>query len=309
MKNTIFFIFLFIASNFTFAQQSSSLTIFSEDGDGFYLFLNGVRQNQRPEVNINIDFLQNSYYDTKIVFANKNIPNLKKSYMNVVDMDGNVGNVVYKIKRTKRGKMVMRYYSFTPFQDYHPATENVTIIHHNVTPMPEIDYAVVTTQTTTTTNSSNGENVNVGINVGGVNIGMNVNINDGMSNGSTTTTTTTTTTTSGNVLNDVIIIEEDVIDCYTLNNADFRDALESIKRKSFSDSKLILAKQVTKRNCLTANQIKTITALFDFESTKLEFAKYAYPFCYNPENYWKINDVFDFESSIEELDEFIESQR
>lgn len=305
MKKYFLLIFLFITCNFAFAQQSSSLTIFSEDGDGFYLFLNGIRQNQRPEININIDSLQDAYYDAKIVFTNKNIPNLTKKYMNVVDMDGNVGNVTYKIKRTKKGKMVMRYYSFTPFKDYHVATDNVTIIHHNVTPMPNIDYSVTTTQTTTTS-PSNNDQVNVGVNIGGVNVGMHVNVNDGMSNSSTTTTTTTRTT--GNVSNDVII-EDYVVDCYTLNNADFREALESIKRKSFSDSKLILAKQITKRNCLTAKQIKTITALFDFESTKLEFAKYAYEYCYNPENYWKINDVFDFESTIEELDKFIESHR
>ena len=44
---------------------------------------------------------------------------------------------------------------------------------------------------------------------------------------------------------------------------------------------------------------------FDFESTKLEYAKFAYDFTYDKGNYFKVNDAFDFESSIEELDEYI----
>jgi hypothetical protein len=36
----------------------------------------------------------------------------------------------------------------------------------------------------------------------------------------------------------------------------------------------------------------------------LEYAKFTHPFCFNPENYWKVNDVFEFESSIDELNAF-----
>ena len=92
-----------------------------------------------------------------------------------------------------------------------------------------------------------------------------------------------------------------------MSPSDFNQALASIKSKSFSDSKLTLAKQVTKGNCLTSAQIAQITSLFDFEDTKLEYAKFAYSFCYNPENYWKVNNAFEFESTIEELHAYIES--
>ncbi len=306
MKKIILSTVIILITQLIFAQNTSSLTIFSEDNQGFYLFLNGIRQNQKPEINITVDYLEKDYYDTKIVFANKSIPSIKKSFLNVISQDEKKGNVTYKIKKNRKGKLILRYYSFTPFKDYKPATENVTIIHHNSAPMPNIDYSITTTQTTTT--SSNGEHIDVGVNIGGVNMGMNVNINDNLGNVTTQTTTTTTTTTSGNLIsNDLSSTNE--VDCYTLNNADYRQALESIKSKSFSETKLSLAKQIVKRNCLTATQIKKITALFTFEDTKLTFAKYAYPFCYNPENYWKLSDVFTFESSMEELNEFIDSQR
>lgn len=279
--------------------QTSSITIFSEAGDPFYVLLNSVRQNESPSTNIRVDNLTNTHYTAEIVFANTSMPSIKKNMLMAVDVDGNWGDVTYKIKAKGNGKLVLRYFSFTPYQTEPLIPSDLTVIQYNTSPMPAI-VTSTTTQTTTTTNGA-GDNVNVDINVGGVSVGMDVSINDGVS-GTSTTTTQTTTTTSSTIPNEVILVEED---CYAMRPADFRGALSSIESKTFSDSKLTLAKQIVKRNCLTANQILKITKLFDFESTRLDFAKYAFAFCYNPENYWKVNDAFEFESSIEELDEFI----
>jgi len=47
---------------------------------------------------------------------------------------------------------------------------------------------------------------------------------------------------------------------------------------------------------------------FSFEDTKLEFAKYAYERTYDIGNYYKLNDAFSFESSIEELNEYTQGR-
>ncbi|WP_417856545.1 DUF4476 domain-containing protein [Xanthomarina gelatinilytica] len=279
-------------------SQESRLTIFSEDGEAFYLFLNSIRQNEEPVVNIAVDYLTNDYYDAKIVFANESINQIEKKYLMAVDADGNRGEFVYKIKNSNRGRK-LRFYSFTPFQSLMPPPEHVPVIHYNAVPLPPIQ---TITQTTTTTTTGNGDQINigVGVNTNDTNVGVGIHVNSGI----TTTTTQTTTTTIGNST-DVVIVEE--TDCYAMSPSDFNQALASIKSKSFSDSKLTLTKQVTKGNCLTSAQIAQITSLFDFEDTKLEYAKFAYSFCYNPENYWKVNNAFEFESTIEELHAYIES--
>lgn len=276
-------------------SQTSSITIFSEDNNPFYVFLNNVRQNEIADTNIRIDGLTNPYYDAKIVFENPTIPNIEKNTLPAVDVDGNLGDVTYKIKQRNNGKLAIRFFTFVPYTSNPFINDNVTIVSYNTNPLPSI---TTTTTTQTTTLNGPGDNVNVGVNVGGVSIGMDVNVNNGVS----TTTTTTQTTTTG-VSSGVVVVDEG---CYAMRPSDFNQALASIEEKTFSDSKLTLAKQVVKNNCLTAGQIKRIVTLFDFESTKLEFAKFAFPFCYNPENYWKINDAFDYESSIEELNQFIE---
>jgi len=86
---------------------------------------------------------------------------------------------------------------------------------------------------------------------------------------------------------------------------DFASAKASISSKSFEDSKLTLAKQIAASNHLTSKQVKEIMQLFSFEDSKLDFAKFAYKYVYDPNNYYIVNDAFKFSSSIDELNEFI----
>ena len=69
-----------------------------------------------------------------------------------------------------------------------------------------------------------------------------------------------------------------------------------------------MAKQVVRGHCVSSQQVKDMCQLFDFEDTKLEFAKFAYPYTLDPNQYYIVNDAFDFESTIEDLDAFISRQ-
>jgi len=90
-----------------------------------------------------------------------------------------------------------------------------------------------------------------------------------------------------------------------MSNRKLNYAIHSIERKSFSDTQLRMAKQIVSSNYLTVSQLVRVAHIFSFESTKLEFAKFAYDYCYDPENYWEINEVFRFSSTTDELDEFL----
>ena len=90
-----------------------------------------------------------------------------------------------------------------------------------------------------------------------------------------------------------------------MDPAQFADAKRSISSKSFSDTKMQLAKQITRGNCLLTSQVLDFMALFSFESQKLEFAKFAYPYTYDQGNYYRINDGFGFESSIRDLEQYL----
>jgi hypothetical protein len=201
------------------------------------------------------------------------------------------------------------------------------------------------TQTTTTTTKKQpaaapaGGNVSMGINVDGVNMGISINATDlggavdmNVSEETVITTTTTTTTSTTNqapaqpaappakpasprpttqpaVPAQPVAPAQPVGRCAaSMSATSFSKAKDNISSNSFEDSKMTIAKQVTKANCMTTGQIKEVMGLFSFEDSKLEFAKFAYDYCFNQGDYYEVNEAFTFESSIEELNQYLESK-
>lgn len=90
---------------------------------------------------------------------------------------------------------------------------------------------------------------------------------------------------------------------------DFQEAKRLVAEQDFETSKLKVAKQVVQSEMLTTSQIVEVARLFEFESTKLEFLKYAYAYCFDPNKYYLVNSVFEFDSSKNELNKFVEKNR
>ena len=90
-----------------------------------------------------------------------------------------------------------------------------------------------------------------------------------------------------------------------MSHRDYEEACQMITNESFDNSKLTLAKQIVSANPMTASQITNICKLFSFESNKLDFAKFAYGYCVDPNKYYLVNEAFSYDSSKRELNEFI----
>lgn len=288
------FLFLFVSNTFSQIQPTGALTIFSENGDNFYLFLNGEKQNNIAQTNLRIEDLPQPYYNAKIVFDNTSLPSISKNNLMVADIDGAFMDVTYKIKHDKSGmpKMTSIPFSSIPIQQGYKAPSNVYVMHYGV-PMTNS----VTQQTTTTTV---GNSANASVNVAGIN--MNISINDPFESETIQTTTTTTSN------NNTVVNTPRKVGCqkaYPMLPGDFSSALSTIKKQNFEDSKLTTANQIANSNCLNTNQIGEIIKLFGFEESRLEFAKYAYTHCTDANNYFKINNNFQFSSSVDELNDFI----
>lgn len=89
------------------------------------------------------------------------------------------------------------------------------------------------------------------------------------------------------------------------STAAFNSALEMVRTASFESEKLALAKQFVATNSVNSNEVLLLTEALDFESTKLQFAKYAYEHTEDPENYIIVNKAFDFSSSVIALNKYI----
>jgi len=93
--------------------------------------------------------------------------------------------------------------------------------------------------------------------------------------------------------------------CDIMSPGEFQQLKQSIQDVSFDASKLTVAKQAASYNMLTAQQVAELMELMTFESTRLELAKFAFQHTYDKSNYYVVNSSFHFESSIDELNEFI----
>ncbi|MBS1764157.1 MAG: DUF4476 domain-containing protein, partial [Bacteroidetes bacterium] len=212
--------------------------------------------------------------------------------------------------------------SETPIAEALPPAPNQTIVVYSATPHPAAPVSTTVTQTTTTTSGDPNDNVNmsVGVNMGDMGGGINVNVSGGATH-TTTQTTTTTTSVSHSHTYDQPVTPPPPPPSYLpgyngpygcpapMAPQDFESLKQSISSKSFEDSKMTIAKQVLQNNCLLTSQVKQIMGLFTYEQSKLDFAKYAYGYTYDIGNYFKVNDMFTFESSIDELNQYISSQR
>lgn len=90
-----------------------------------------------------------------------------------------------------------------------------------------------------------------------------------------------------------------------IDEKSYASTLNTIKTKDFEDTKLKIAKQISSANCLSVEQIIGIMKLFDFEDNRLDFAKFAYHYVFDKGNYFMVNDLFDFESSTDDLINYI----
>lgn len=304
---------LVLISTASFAQPGpvGHLTIFSEDGDKFTLILNGEVINDVPQTNLRVEDLNQPYYNAKIRFQDNTLTDVSKNNLMLTDVDGIFSDVTYKIKRDKNNKtkMKLNYFSSIPVRlDFIPPS-NVHVVHYGQ-PQPVIVQQVGgVSQTTTTTIQNGGTNIGVGVNIGGVNMG--ISINDSMGNGSVTQTTTTSSTTSHSG-GTITQHDEPIRGCggrTCMTSGNFSAALATIKKQSFEDTRLKTAKQVITANCLNVDQIIQIANTFNFEENKLEFSKYAYDYCIEPKNYFKLNGIFSFSTNVDELSDYVQSRQ
>lgn len=204
-----------------------------------------------------------------------------------------------------------------------------------------------TTITTTTTNTNNPQGGNVGVNMNVDGVSMSINVNAGGTgmntnagtNTSTTTTTTSYTTTStsynsgaasqnnssatynssvntnGAIQNNTTVStpapgNTNGNTCSAaMSDAGFKDLLESMNSKSFEDAKMKVAKQGISANCVSTAQVKKLMEQFSFEENKLEISKYCYDYTIDKNNYFKVNDGFSFDSSVDTLNDYISQKK
>lgn len=321
--------------------QTMDIVVFSDMGDKFTLMVDGGEVNAAPASRVVASGIRNETPALLVRFADASKAPIKQAGYFPLGKEYTVA-----ITTNKKGQMVLRPSGEaelgtaskaeaakpkpTTFVEDAPAG---TIATEQAVDM-NVGGKIVTTTTVVKKSGGGvddlgGENVNMSFGVNGMGVNMNVNMNGtgtGTTSGtSTTTTTTQVTQTSSGTAKPVTATKPETtavlepvyrmpgysgpIGCGDpMSSNEFDEAKASISSKSFEDTKMTLVKQIGGNNCFTVEQVKGLMGLFSFEDNKLDLAKFAYDHTHDIGNYYKVNDVFSFESSVEDLDEYIKSR-
>ena len=86
-----------------------------------------------------------------------------------------------------------------------------------------------------------------------------------------------------------------------MNDFEFDRVLWAISKENFETNRMRSAEQVISSNYFTTAQLKQLLRLFNFESNKLQLAKFGYDKVVDQSNYYSLSDLFSFNSSRDEL--------
>ncbi|MCE3227330.1 MAG: hypothetical protein K0S32_1881 [Bacteroidetes bacterium] len=335
MKKSILLFAMILVGLCTFAQNTYNLVLFSEDGEKFYVFANGIRQNDVHESNVKITGLTSEFLNVRVEFENKALPVLKQNMPLEYGYEHTVN-----LKKNMKKVMKMQYFGKVALADapksngstvqYHTsenaATDNTTGYNTSTSSGGgDNNSSTTVTHQTTTHSNTNGDGGAVSINMGGVGISMNVNDNMGGINSTTSSTVTTTTYSSSSSSSGVTHIEPEnhgrpknsnttpqqpvSNGCGApMNSSSYEKMKQSVESKPFSDTKMSTAKIATKNSCLSSAQIAGICKLFAMDDDKLAYAKYAYDYCVDKTEFYHVSEVFSFSSTTDELNKYLESK-
>ncbi|MCB0820009.1 MAG: DUF4476 domain-containing protein [Bacteroidetes bacterium] len=234
MKKLLFFL-LIIANAPGVSAQKSNLVFFAENGEPFYIVMNGLRYNEQPQTNVKLEGLTApATYKVKAIFddatlgqVTKTIPleaGVEYTYNIRLKKKTEIGQAVKRAGRQVKRDMnmidssevdaeqpeiyVMRFVSETPLYTAAPvpvAPAPTAVVVQSPPPPQPVRGTVTQTTTVQTTGTPNavvtpGAGVNMSVNDPemGVNFNMSVGVPGTVTTGSTQVQQTTTTTTYSN---------------------------------------------------------------------------------------------------------------
>jgi hypothetical protein len=301
-------------------QNKLNLIIFSEDGDQFFAYINGIKQNERPESNVKVTNLTAPNISLRIEFNDKSLPQLKQNMALEMGYEHTA-----KIVRDMKKQLKLRYFGQTPIDEvsnagmatveYHAADNSAAAAE------PQTTGNTITSTTTTTTYNNGGGAVNINVAVPGISMNMTgMDPNAGNINSTTSTTVTKSSSSSSSYSssgsethqpkgqhNQQVAATK--AGCTTaMAPASFTTMKKSVEAKPFSDTKMSTAKVATKNACLSVEQVKEIGKLFMMDEEKLAYAEFAYDYCVDKANYYLVSDIFSFSGTTEDFNKFLESK-
>ncbi len=310
----LFFLWFIFLPSLVYAQQTGtgSLNVFSEQGDAFFLFLDGKKQNENAVSSIRVEGLSALAYEVKLVFEKPEIAPIQKKNVYISDGDDVLMDAYYRISRTSSIPK-WRFYAMNP-SGISTKNDNVLVIKPNenisnvpdsiqnpkpvlVKDIPALPSKEEQVKITTATPESAVENP------------VSKSVSTVKKENQKTIPEKNQSAANKNVaVKPFTIREPENWVCrneWPMWKVDYSNAKKDIAEAKTDQIKLEKAKALVNKNCLSSDQVAEIGSLFLMENTKLDFAKFAFNHTIDIRNYQKVNGIFSTPGSKKALNNFI----
>lgn len=105
-------------------DDMSTLSIFSENGEQFFLVLNGINQNNQPTSKIRVEGLPQYGNEIEILFTDRRTPALRKKITISDPVDGRAVNMTLKLVRNRDGYPKLKFHKCTEVERNYRAPQD-----------------------------------------------------------------------------------------------------------------------------------------------------------------------------------------
>jgi hypothetical protein len=289
----------------TTSLQLGSLTVFSQNGDKFFLYLDGVKQNDEARANVRIQEVPGLYYSVKIIFADKKLSPIIKNNLFISDGEDNLVEATYRIRRDNTGKPKLNFFSIKKAGTDFKKPEGMYVYNFGKPAVAVDAKGDKKEMPLVSAAPSKNKKANTAIlqkNDGGNPVSPDVVANKPLDKSKPAHSGVPT-----NKMAELSKPKPDNGKCngWPMAKGDFEAAMKTINDAVKEDERLAAAEQAIASACVSVNQVTAFCSLLKSERSRLAFAKYAYKFTTDKKNYTEIIKIFSLESSIAELNMLI----
>jgi len=96
--------------------------------------------------------------------------------------------------------------------------------------------------------------------------------------------------------------------CNTVYSDQFIEFKEIVAHESFDDTKIAMCKQYIRTHPINSTELRVLLGLITYDRNRIDLAKYSYAYVNDPDKFYTVYNAFTFDSSINELINWINHQ-
>ena len=296
MRISFFFLFSFF-SIVTLAQKPvASLTILSEKGDKFFIYINGKKVNTKPMSKVKVENLDYVFYALKVEYDDASHYTIEKSKFFVCNKKGELRDMTYELVR-EDSEMKLKFVSMQIPTGNTGSSEDFAFNLNETrkNPVAEPKQEKVSMQPPKEEAVTKKEKPKDSIIIIKQ---TNEMLQKSFVKENIVSEKNPVEENTSTIVNALVLMEPKNWVCkneWPMLKSDYENKLREITRTTADAEKVKLGKELAAKNCLKTDQVIEIASLITNEDERLDFVKFSYSHTIDIKNYLKAEKLFNAE--------------